>query len=442
MSPETGVRELIDLAAAAEQPGPLSIYLAAACRASARLGDDPELGSGLVLAALMSESLARFVVYLERSGFGPCGKRRVVERLAASAAAQEGMDDSFPFALNPRLPRPSVPATSRWLLPEEMGVGSALRGGPRPPSWAGSFAVLAVASLRLAGLSPAETAIVGCDDGMEVAVARLGGRLVWLGERKRPRCAAPRYVLNDAGFVPVSRGSAGAEGQAAVAAALSLLGGSGASPGGEGGGVAGGFFVRPAAVSLSPEQLSLAARRHVFEEALVGRRKAHVLALYAHQTLLVHRLEAYAAASIRSSAVQHLARRAGSVETLLGWMRRELGPGSIFSEPDRIMLAHQVLEYGVGRPLDRALFIFAVAHHLGARARVVQTTRGTYVAMRDHATLRIVDSERLLLRDAAAGVMTLAFDAERQYGLRDVWDLAEPASPPRELPEPSVLTVA
>lgn len=181
-------------------------------------------------------------------------------------------------------------------------------------------------------------------------------------------------------------------------------------------------------------QLAFRVRKAVFSRSAQTPDSVYTLALYAHQTLLVHRPEAYALASRTDPAVARLARQLAGAHELLVWMRHRIEPGSIFLEPDRVMLAGQVLEHRVGRPLDRAMLIFAVLSRQGYTVRIVQTTRGVYVLARDRHETLLIDAERLSAVDSPEGVVVLAFDAARQYGYRDAWSLPEtgpvPETPP------------
>ncbi|MEW6049405.1 MAG: hypothetical protein AB1609_23525, partial [Bacillota bacterium] len=181
-------------------------------------------------------------------------------------------------------------------------------------------------------------------------------------------------------------------------------------------------------------QLAFRVRKAVFSRSAQAPDSVYTLALYAHQTLLVHRPEAYALASRTDPAVARLARQLAGAHELLVWMRHRIEPGSIFLEPDRVMLAGQVLEHRVGRPLDRAMLIFAVLSRQGYTVRIVQTTRGVYVLARDRHETLLIDAERLSVVDSPEGVVVLAFDAARQYGYRDAWSLPEtgpvPETPP------------
>ncbi len=178
--------------------------------------------------------------------------------------------------------------------------------------------------------------------------------------------------------------------------------------------------------SVDPEALVLEVRREVFSASAQRPQSVHTLALYAYQTLIVHRPEAYARAAVSSLAATILARHVRAPERLLAWMRRHVDPGSIFPEADRVMLPDQVATHGVGRPLDKALLLFAVARQQGLGARVVQTTRAAYALVGAAAGTAIIDAGALRAVPRPRGVVVLAFDEERQFGYREAWTPPEP----------------
>lgn len=170
-------------------------------------------------------------------------------------------------------------------------------------------------------------------------------------------------------------------------------------------------------------ELAHQIRREVFHRSAAAPGSVYTLACYAHQTLLVDRPEAYGLASLMSPAARALARRCGSPDAVLQWMRRNLADRSIFAEPDRLMLPDQVIKFRRGRALDRALLIFATTRFMGMNARVIQTTRGVYVLVHHLGRTGLIDADRMRWANSAEGVLALAFDAERTFGLRDAWSI-------------------
>ena len=178
--------------------------------------------------------------------------------------------------------------------------------------------------------------------------------------------------------------------------------------------------------SVDPESFVHEVRREVFSASAQRPHSVHTLALYAYQTLIVHRPEAYARAAVWSRAATILARHVRAPEGLLAWMRRHVEPGSIFPEDHRVMLPDQVTTHGVGRPLDKALLLFAVARQQGLGARVVQTTQGAYALVTTPAGTTIIDAQTLRAVSRPRGVVVLAFDEDRQFGFREAWTPPEP----------------
>lgn len=214
----------------------------------------------------------------------------------------------------------------------------------------------------------------------------------------------------------------------AWAAGLALLGAGPAEAGGEPVRFLNGVLTAHAA--RTPAEVAHAVRREVFTRSAQAPESVFTLALYAHQTMLLHRPEAYALASLAAPAARTLARKVASVDGLLAWMRKHVRDGSIFPEPDRVMLACQVIELGVGRALDRALALFAVLKHKGYGARVIRTTRAVYTMAADADGTVLIDAGWLATTPRPEGFVVLAFDETRQFGYREAWEPPEvPALP-------------
>lgn len=363
--------ELIDIVAASEHPGPLELYAAAARKTLRDLRRYPELGQAITLACMMSEKLAELVVRATREV--PVDPARGLCRLLSAESSRAQQRHGW---APPQFNRAAVsdederraPNAARRLLPEE------LLAAPHPPAtpdmrralavdWQGTCRSLWAAGLRLLGVT--------------IDASKASTDAFRPGEAREPEDA---------------------------------LGLSGA-------------FAHVAAGN--PAELAHAVRREVFTRSAQAPRSPFTLALYAYQTMLLHRPEAYALASLTSPAVGALARQVAGIEGLLAWMRKHVREGSIFPEPDRVMLAGQVVEYGLGRSLDRALLIFAVLRHKGYGARVVQTTRAVYTLAGDSYGAVLIDAGWLATADRPEGVVVLAFDEVRQYGYREAWEAPE-----------------
>ncbi|WP_324716606.1 hypothetical protein U7230_14840 [Carboxydochorda subterranea] len=430
---------LVNLAAASDSPGPLRRYATVAAKATDALSGQPDYLQAVFLAALMSPVFAG-------ASPGPAepGSLRPHPngRHAPAGRANGRRIPPIRGALRER--------ARRWLLPEELlpPPESRLNGlefsGTSPAGWA----LLGAAAARRRGAPADDVAIVGLASGRWGAIVRQDGALVWLEGPSVRQAEGPRLrggqrdslrvAFNDAGCWTSARQGPRSGVRPAVRPRTRA-----ASPS---------FDMGKLLRSLAPvgrqyrDPLDCRAlttgealRREVFARAMDAPGSVYTLALYAHQTLLVHRPEAYALASVMSPTIERLARRLGGVEGVLAFVRRHVSPGSLFPEPDRVMLAQQVLEHGLARPSDAALLIFSLLHWQGYPARVVRTTRGMYVAARDHRGTRVIDASRLALCDRPEGVPVISFDAERQYGYRDAWQLPEALSMP---PEPAGVTVA
>lgn len=363
--------ELIDTIAASDHPGPIELYAVAARKSSRDLRRYPEIEQAVMLACMMSEKLAGLVV--RAKGENPLRAAQAFRRalLAESSRLRRGDVWAPPelecAAVGDGNERRATD-TARRLLPEE------LLAAPCPPDrrgvrrsravdWHGSWASIWAAGLRLLGVSGQDA--VPSSDGLRLDVA------------------------------------------------------------GEPGGALGLHGVFGRGDADDPAELAHAVRREVFARSAQAPHSVFTLALYAYQTMLLHRPEAYALASLTSPAVGALSRHVTGIEGLLAWVRKRIKTGSIFPEPDRVMLAGQVVEYGLGRALDRALLIFAVLKHKGYGARVVQTTRAVYTLAGDLYGTVLIDAGWLATVDRPEGVVVLAFDDVRQYGYREAWEPPE-----------------
>ena len=443
------LRSLVDIAAAAEHPAPLTLYATAAVKGLAGPTGPPELEQAFVIAAMLSGCLAKQALAARPpapdraspdwlAGFQHRLTRLVGFRTPGWAARPHGDRSASPTS-------PSGAGSAWRPLPEE------LAGRPQPPAapvslGAAGQATLWVAALRLAGLPATDVFQIRPDDGPDRVAVWMGGRL-WCGGPGEPfapvglRQAAQwriRRIFNDSVSICCSRSSL-AEGFERARARASR-GDSLVVPG-----EVPGQLVGPEAeadlIHRIREMVFLRSIRNPCSVEKSGMAPGPcgtagnpacpwTLALYAHQTLLVHRPEAYALASAMTAQATRLARRFQHLDDLLRWMGDHLRKGSIFAEPDRVMLAHQVAAGRRGRALDRALLVLGAMLAGGASARLVQTTRSVYVVVRDRRGTRLVDAERLAAVDGPEGTLVLAFDAVGQYGLRDAWGPPEPMAAP------------
>lgn len=362
--------ELIDIIAPAEHPGPVALYAAAARKCGADLIQHPELQEAVVLACAMSWYTAALVL-------GGARHRRTPQiRALVEALGRPGPDP----ARAPQTDPATGLAGSKGQLDEgwrRRASSKARRLLPEDLVW--------WASARRAGQPRAAWVDwYGSRGAMRRAVAALPG-ICRSGERRSPGDERPVGLCDGAGPLECSAAA----------------------------------------------DLAHAVRVRVFRGSAQAPDSVFTLALYAYQTLIVHRPEAYALAGVEGHAAAALARRLRGVDALLAWMRRHVAPGSIFPEEDRVMLPDQVATYGLGRPLDRALLIFAVARRLGLGARVVQTTRRAYALLNDGSGSVLIDAGALRPVSAPQGVVVLAFDEARQVGYGEAWAPPEPAPCPR-----------
>lgn len=364
--------ELVDIMAPAEHSGPVALYAAASHKCRADLIRHSDLQEAVVLACAMSSYTAALVLGSTGDRWSP-----QLETLRAALACSE-----------------SVPARNA-------GANSPTRvAGDRDGSDAGWRRRV---SNRARRLLPEEMVWRATPEG--VRGPRVAGPVDWHGSRSAIQRAiatlpsiagsSTQWSCGNRPFAKVSGQPDHPMGHAAV------------------------------------EDLAHAVRLRIFQGSAQAPDSVFTLALYAYQTLIVHRPEAYALAGVEGHAAAALARRLRGVDALLAWMRRHVVPGSIFPEEDRVMLPDQVATYGLGRPLDRALLIFAVARRLGLGARVVQTTRGAYALVNDGSGPVLIDAGALRPVSAPQGVVVLAFDEARQVGYGEAWAPPEPTPCPR-----------
>ncbi|HHV28120.1 MAG TPA: hypothetical protein GXX73_00660 [Clostridium sp.] len=111
----------------------------------------------------------------------------------------------------------------------------------------------------------------------------------------------------------------------------------------------------------TPIELSMKLKKYVLKMSKDWPYSPFTWAKYSYQTLLVDKLQAYLISSIKAMECIKAANLYNSIEELFDWIRKNIKPGSIFPENDRLMTADQVLRNRKGNPKDVALLISSLA---------------------------------------------------------------------------------
>lgn len=167
----------------------------------------------------------------------------------------------------------------------------------------------------------------------------------------------------------------------------------------------------------TPEQLSMAIRRHIFTMSKLYPASPFTWAKYVYQTLLVPQPQAYLIWSLKAPTCKTFAQQQSTFDAALGWMRENLTDGSIFEESDRIMTADQVINHRCGSAQDRAMLLYTAARLLNkAQAGgIVLTTKSCYVSLHNEDGQVIYDCQALQPVPTIEGKVNLAFDDQGSY---------------------------
>lgn len=110
----------------------------------------------------------------------------------------------------------------------------------------------------------------------------------------------------------------------------------------------------------SPEAYHRAIVEFVKEKDRTYPNSVYTWALYAYQTLLVTKPQAYLIWSIHSQDAVKFSKEIQSIDMLLDWMKENLDEGSIFEEEERIMTADQVLRNKKGGSKDKGVLFYTI----------------------------------------------------------------------------------
>lgn len=110
----------------------------------------------------------------------------------------------------------------------------------------------------------------------------------------------------------------------------------------------------------SPEAYHQGIVEFVKEKDRAYPNSVYTWALYAYQTLLVMKPQAYLIWSIHSQDAVKFSKKIQSIDMLLKWMKENLDEGSIFEEKERIMTADQVLRNKKGCAKDKGVLFYTI----------------------------------------------------------------------------------
>lgn len=135
-------------------------------------------------------------------------------------------------------------------------------------------------------------------------------------------------------------------------------------------------------------------------------------ALYAYQSLHVDYPQAYLIWSLKSPEVKKREGQFTGLYDLLSWVKNEIGTGSVFEEPERIMTADQVIRSGKGSAKDRAVLIYTLAS-AGMEIEdggIVITSSRSYVTLVKNRELLVLDAETLVFCEKPEGELEISFN--------------------------------
>ena len=128
------------------------------------------------------------------------------------------------------------------------------------------------------------------------------------------------------------------------------------------------------------------------------------LARYAYQSLDVQEPELYLKASVRAPAVQALARKLRSIESIVSWIEDNIASAPLFDDyAERLMLADQVIVFKKGGPKDQAVLACALLWLNGRQSIIKITAQTAYLEV----GAKIYDARTWTIANAPDGAVLL-----------------------------------
>lgn len=121
-------------------------------------------------------------------------------------------------------------------------------------------------------------------------------------------------------------------------------------------------------------------------------------ALYAYQTLVVLKPQAYLIWSIHSQEAVKFSKKMKNIDMLWEWMKENLDEGSIFEEEERIMTADQVLRNKKGRSKDRGVLFYTIVKLL-----YPDKTGGILLTDKNECYVKVEEGEKRSVYDMNTG---------------------------------------